>query len=311
VFAIAMVALLFSGWAVVFAQSFVQLPEEETGIGKCDMLQHIAYIHIPKTAGVSLLDALQQSGAQVCKGGTGSEELVGEVCDCYTRKNCQSESEIAVMEAKHAQFRDQVRWTGIDGQLVGPPGVENDGPGCTAWASTIREPESWFYAAVGQWCGNAGAKTRGCKPGLNIHQLQQAGWFKDDKRTNAGVKYYFIGGNLQSRMLGGMLDEDTWALCAIDNYDSMVTGLSILLPSMAQPMSELANTAAWDGIDEFKKNVPWEDVKQFFQEDQALYTKLMSYKTKCAFKTNSPRVATALSQVMEDASAATVDPPLN
>ena len=49
VFAIAMVALLFSGWAVVFAQSFVQLPGEETGIGKCDMPRHIAYIHIPKT----------------------------------------------------------------------------------------------------------------------------------------------------------------------------------------------------------------------------------------------------------------------
>ena len=67
-------------------------------------------------AGVSLLAAMEQAGAQVCKGGTGSEELIGEMCDCYTRNNCARESEIAIMESEYFKFKSEVSVHSRDGK---------------------------------------------------------------------------------------------------------------------------------------------------------------------------------------------------
>ena len=149
--------------------------------------QKVAYIHIPKTGGESLLYSLRQAKAPACNGGT--LLTPNNMCACGKRwyaegfpplarrdnsqAVCGTEAgtEIAVMEQTHNAFFQY--W---DGPVARSP--------CTFWLSTVRDPEDWFYSAVSQWCSNGGRGTQACS-GVTYERLLELGWWASPAMSKA------------------------------------------------------------------------------------------------------------------------------
>ena len=133
----------------------------------------VAYIHIPKVAGSTLLLSLFRAGWPVCNGGTDMFAHSGiTMCSCLGRHACAHASRIAVMEVptRSAFLAALPRW-GNPKQL--------DAAGCILWFSIVRSPESWFYSAVGQTCkrGSVRQFNAECQQNAIFETLLQQGWF--------------------------------------------------------------------------------------------------------------------------------------
>ena len=241
----------------------------------------IAYIHIPKTGGVSMMASLKAANVSTCNAGTALElpldgsiwpEALDRPCGCHSiGPTCVAASDAAVAEEPHAEMRDwlaQANWT----------------RSTSVWAATVRRPRDWFYSAVGQWCRNGrdgspvpeeadnGAQPE-CLADANISTLLDNGWFRGPDCPGR-VKYYFKDPSLQSQMLDGVFGEPNWVLCSIEAREEMYAVLDGLLAD--QPMLQDAHVieGAWSKLDDFRRSVPWEAVKSFYEADDALYARV-------------------------------------
>lgn len=103
----------------------------------------IAVVHVPKAAGVALMHALAQRRVPTCSLGTSAKALQQLVVDGLTlpcsceSDSCMASSNVAVQERSHDEYHSG-GW----------------GRRPTMWLALIRDPEAWFYSAVGQWCSN-------------------------------------------------------------------------------------------------------------------------------------------------------------
>jgi len=264
--------------------------------------QKVAYIHIPKTGGESLLYSLRQAKAPACNGGTLLSP--NNMCACGKRWYAEgfpplarqdnsravcgtgAGTEIAVMEQTHNAFFQY--W---DGPAARSP--------CTFWLSTVRDPEDWFYSAVSQWCSNGGSGTQACS-GVTYERLLELGWWaspamskaisssKEIKYSRAHRtplpacrppltsaqpfgRYYFVHDDLQTTMLDGISAEANWGICTLTHIDRVFSVLPHLLPSRPKILDQHANKNHWAGLASFKKLVPWAKVKKHYAIDQQFY----------------------------------------
>ena len=269
--------------------------------------QKVAYIHIPKTGGESVLYSLKQAGAGLCNGGTKLEP--NDVCQCHKRwyeegfpdlagwnskAVCGSSAEIAVMEQTHESFFNY--WDAQEGHAE-----------CTAWMSTIRDPQEWFYSAVGQWCTRSGAGTPACGPDATYDILRNnLSWWNGQPLANARaydlnhpqLKYYFAHDNLQTTMLGDIFREPNWAICTLNNFVRVLNAVPHLLRSQLQenrvPKHVHQNKQHWEGLPSFKTRVPWGKVKQHYKVDQRFYDDILRHG--CSMRTRDQVLGTVLSK---------------
>lgn len=253
----------------------------------------IAYIHVPKAAGVSLFAALDGTSVPVCNHGTSLRDmgLHHEPCQCT---ECGARSHVAVAEQTHAWMRHTL----FDEQGWG---------GCAVWAALVREPREWFYSAVGQWCAGLGGQQHhpACETDsgrfANVSQLRSWGFFEKNgagvefshRRLQPGeVKYYFQAPNLQSLMLGGALQEPDHIVCALPQRARLLEAIRGLVGG-APPLAAdaHANEAHWDRIDEWRAAVPWSDVEEFYREDQRLWDRVSNAPGGCVLTATRSRLA--------------------
>jgi len=223
----------------------------------------VLYVHVPKTAGESLIYASANASANVCTYGTHlpRDEFPFELCTCYS--NCSEESDFAIIEPGPDRYFDSYKNQTLMAGWHKP-----------VWVSLIREPEDWFYSAVGQWCAGGGEDTAPCQPEANLSTLLATGWF-DKNASEPPVKYYFHGGNLQVRALGKIAKQPNYIVCAMPKRNVLIHMISALLAGHPdiKPDTEV-NVVHWPDVDEFRERIPWRDVKQHFAKDQQLYDEI-------------------------------------
>lgn len=268
--------------------------------GKRGKEQRVAYIHVPKTGGESLLYSLQAAHVPSCNGGTAMHP--NKMPACHRRWFDEGfpeldyswgapigklgvsgpNAEIAVMEQTHDAFENY--WLG------------ERNPDCLFWLSTIRDPEGWFYSAVSQWCTNFGGGSAACRlEGLSYEKLLEMGWWSGDRIKTANVnptrprghanlpflKYYFLHDNLQTAMLkpgagmgtdAGIFGRANWGVCDLKHFNRVFGLLPRLLPTHPKKLEDLhAHKTEWWALAQWKKKVPWSAVQAHYQVDQNFY----------------------------------------
>ena len=230
----------------------------------------VAMIHIPKTAGSSIAEALWAGRHHACASYTGNLSL----CNCKDTR-CRSVAKVAVVEAPHRMVK----------ALLGPMRRE------WLWVSIIRRPEDWFYSAVGQWCAGRGAGRLPCQPGADVATLRKASWFDPnagrDRQASGeekdGVKYYFFGPNIQTHFLSSVFLEDAWIVGTLEHsLETVVEAIrGTALESPDQFALRHSNSAHWPSLASFKQRVPWPSVRRYFAVDEAFYEHVVEQEGSC------------------------------
>jgi hypothetical protein len=207
-----------------------------------------------------------------------------------------------LIEAPHFFAKDVVRPIADKGPFV--------------YISVIRNPEDWFYSAVGQWCAGRGSGTKGghrprgaqiipCRSeAISLHTLRVAGWFEPLAKPKSyqefgeehdGVKYYFYSSNLQTKMLGEIFLEKNWIVCNLHSMEVAVEAMSMI--SAGEMIGEMprVNSMHWNKIQNFKAKVPWDQIKSFYVTDQALYEHV-ERKGGCLGHVQDPRMKVAMGE---------------
>ena len=96
----------------------------------------IAYVHVPKAAGIALTKMILAAKWPVCGLGDTSEAR----CSCVHSSSCARAAQVVVGEMSHLMLRDLV---------VRPRQWSSE---CTVWFALVRDPRSWFYSAAREWC---------------------------------------------------------------------------------------------------------------------------------------------------------------
>jgi len=265
-----------------------------------------AYLHLPKTGGSSVGWALARAHAPACKLGTGNIPLcpcVGaslyasnssaamvngsalySAAACKKRKEWLSSSKAAVMEMSFPQISGVIR-----------------DPSEWVWLASIRAPSAWFYSAVGHMCvfyahrrdpmsfGNA----TGCSRNATMHELLARHWFEPTSEPR-GIHYYFHHANVQSRMLEDFFATPNWLLCDISKLQVLAAVVASTVGA-ALPLHR-DNSAAWHGLSDFQRRVPWSDVQYNYLVDEALHASVMQ-KGGCLGHALSPTIKVALNKV--------------
>merc|ERR1712048_1178534 len=131
-----------------------------------------------------------------------------------------------------------------------------------------------------------GNKTLPCRMrGPDLATLKRVGWFDPNTRGNFPVKYYFHGDNLQIQMLGNIMQQPNYVVCAMPQRNTLLLLISAMLPGHFHiPADVHANEAHWPSVGEFRQNIPWEQVKEHYTEDKKLYDSLVS--DGCSYSEN-------------------------
>ena len=258
---------------------------DDSAAGRCN-ISRIAYVHVPKSGGVSLFLSLDAAEVATCNHGTGLSGFAfrhARPCEC-TKAACMRSSRVAVMEQTHGWMRRRLFPT------------EGGGWGrCAVWMATVREPSEWFYSAVGQWCaGPWGRNQPPCQPRANVSTLLAFGFFGQGNQLQQGQeaekgvpevgvperdvlgqpKYYFRGPDLQSQMVSGVMHEADHLVCALPDRDRILDAMGKLLPRSPTLSAATANEAHWPGLDDFRRRVPWSSVRDRYAADERLYERL-------------------------------------
>ena len=212
----------------------------------------VAYVHIPKTGGSSLLAYFSDTRGPAC-----NFETVGNfrrLCNCRDPR-CRDKTAIAIMETTHVQMKNYLKGSKM------------------LWVAVIRQPERWFYSAVAQWCGNGGRGTKGCQGDATLETLLEAHWFEPLTEPRS-VKKYFWHANFQSRTLGDFFEEESWLVCALETgLDVALTAISLALG--LEPIHlKHANQNHWPKLPAFRLAVPWPIVASYYQVDMALWHRI-------------------------------------
>lgn len=221
-------------------------------------------MHIPNNSDVTLFHALSSSQVPTCNlevslGGLGALQNDGLKlpCDCQN-ENCMRASNVAVQERSH----DNYHLGGWADSTV-------------AWFAMLRDPETWFYSAVAQWCGDgpgsgAGRQEPECGHDVSVALLHRRGWFTTKAIPTAE---YFRGPNPQ-RAMANFTGERCWALCSVENFGDALALLEHALPwhtSDSSPRPEHMHAGVWPGKALFQQRVPWHRVRHYYAVDVDTY----------------------------------------
>jgi hypothetical protein len=239
--------------------------------------ERIAFIHIPKTGGSAVIETLVKAGLPVCQGGTKLMRL--HACSCF--KECAQWSTVAVMEIGHNEFLHSLMW----------PSALKAAASRVMWLSIVREPESWFYSAVGQLCvrGHVLWNTSSCKPNATLETLLSDNWFSEK-----APKYYWQHANLQTTMLSDLSLEHNWAVCALPQLPLAMTAVSRIMNWTQVPTLLKTNEQNWEMLPAFKRRIPWELVRSFYVVDEAFYARVAP--ARCLFSTRDASVRALLQE---------------
>ena len=119
-------------------------------------------VHVPKTGGLSVLSSLASAGVNTCVWGSGFEY---SNCSCKghqvrnSDERCEHVAEAAVVETPYREAKHL---------------LHNDTKP-SLFLTIVRDPKSWFYSALGQWCGNLGKDDPGCQENATLRDIGH--WF--------------------------------------------------------------------------------------------------------------------------------------
>lgn len=259
----------------------------------------VAYLHIPKCGGTSVLHALSGADVAACNVVTGGSQL----CPCVAERSIPERSvgclrRVSVIVGEQPFFRmKRIVKTQLRHQWL--------------WMATVREPRGWFFSALAQWCTHTrdGSRSPRCRPGTTAAQLLRAGWYSPDgSRRQWGLAHrnmtdppisYFSGANLQSEWLGNIFLEQNWVICSLDRLNSSVAAISRLLGSNlrddanhAHARRPLLQTLHRHGLKQWRprsaleESVDWGELRQFHLLDEGLYHQV--HGAGCLAHTSSP-----------------------
>ena len=218
---------------------------------------------------MALFDTLGRAHVPTCNIGTrlsttnGTSMLSeGTPLPCWcSAPACMNQSVIALQEKsyKHFYFHPSSSWHR-----------------CLVWFALLREPESWFYSAVSQWCAGVGHEQPECGPSVTVALLRERGWFTAAHARE--VKYYFHTPNLQLSMVKGFEKESCSALCLASHFESALALLARALPGqpMLRPPPSTVHARTWHGIDRFREAVPFREIAAHYELDTELHARIAS-----------------------------------
>jgi len=212
------------------------------------------YVHVPKVAGESLIQAASDGNVPTCTSGTGLGGLhlrAGWACSC--KSPCSEEKTLAIREELFQNIHMGNTWQD------------------PVWVALVRDPETWFYSAVGQFCAGMGRDTLPCKSDpVDLQTLLESGWF--NPKGGPSVNYYFHGDNLQLQMLGNIREQPKHVICSIENRNTLLHMMSNMsLGSIELKANIQVNVAHWPPIEMFRQNIPWDQVKGHYTKDTEFY----------------------------------------
>jgi hypothetical protein len=241
-----------------------------------------AYLHLPKTAGSSIGHALQRVGnVTACKTVTGNiplclcvgarKGLYQPAAVCHTRDKWLPQSRVAVMEQSFTDASQAVN--------LSAPGTR------WLWLAAMRQPEDWFYSAIGHWCSHYGkvasaTDRAGCHPNVTMQTLLHAGWLGRQR-----PKPYYFQPSLQSRMLTDFFTGEHWLFCDFSQQALLWQVVAQAIGSHG-PVPHV-NVAKWTHLTRFRARVPWSEVQRYFLEDEALHSRV---KGTCFARTADPQL---------------------
>jgi hypothetical protein len=257
----------------------------------------VGYVHISKAGGTSVLRALDNAGSAACNVMTAG---VPSICPCvgaHAQSDCLRRVAVVAGERPFVELK----------RMVKPASAVN-----WLWAATVREPRSWFYSAVAQWCTatNAGRSSKRCRRGTTAADLLAASWFAPSPRparssNHTEVDYflpYFWTDNFQTHWLGSVFLEEHWLVCSLERLNTTIAAIDAVLRS-AEIAAEIAAEGTpdqperqqkherkasqplkythshrtpdrWRQATRIEETVRWEELRRFALLDEGLYMRV-------------------------------------
>lgn len=234
----------------------------------------VAYVHIPKTGGTSIGRALARAGVAACVVMTSSTGLQGCGSTFTSRLMRMQQTRVIIAERPYVDVQRYVQPTGHNKWL---------------FVAVVREPRSWFYSAVAQWCLGTGVGRRSlrCQEGTTVHDLLRAGWFKplqprrlhrprnDSDPSRDGYLPYFALANEQSNHLGAIWHEPNFLICSIERISSIASALGEVLEGNQHLLARRHDhqlTVRWSRSAAYQRSVEWDELRRYYLLDAGLHS---------------------------------------
>ena len=243
-------------------------------------------LHVPKTGGLSMLASLAAAGVPACVWGSGFE---------FTNCSCRGHKQRSNATDGERPCARRARAAVIEAPLVEARRVLGASPEPTLYLAVVRDPRSWFYSSMGQWCaGPGGPGDRGC--GANATARDVAHWFtrrracRDAEPHKCAHAKYYQHANLQSWFLEGVFMERNFAVCAMERAYATVRELlatAVRNGSDAEPAALRAahtNANRWPGLATVRDRLPFRHVAPFYFVDAAMHERLASQPGGCLIR---------------------------
>lgn len=259
----------------------------------CAGAWRIAFIHIPKCGGTSVIDAFSRNRAihhWACEK-HGLLPPHGKPCPCDLPR-CAASARLWAGEMPFAHFRRLAD--------SAPAAVRE----CTLYLATVRQPRSWFYSARDWMCSHH--QNAACRQNATASDMRSLGAFRptdpltewsgfEHHGTRPGggpapfIKYFFKHANLQSQMLGDVFFEQNHVVCPLNELSSTI---GRLLPAVLLRPGEPPPAANWTIHRENRgrkrragqhavEAPPWAQVARFYALDEALYQRVSAHAGGC------------------------------
>jgi len=229
----------------------------------------LPYLHLAKTGGSSVGQALAHAHASACKIHTSHIHLP----ECDKGRRSLAAYRVAIVEGAHRYARQKLLVDGLRRLRDVQSTLNSSDAAPRLWLSAVRRPEDWFYSAIGHWCSYSGhapqaqSHSVACKPYSNNFSL---GTLRSAKLFSiAAPSYYFRSGDFQTGALRGFFEERTWLLCALPQLGFLARVLAHVLQ---RPVSlRHDNVATWHHRAAFKRAVPWSALRRLYARDEQFY----------------------------------------
>ena len=265
----------------------------------CSGRWRVAFLHIPKCGGTTILTSLKKSSVfgRACdlhSFGTFTKfPAQSGVCSC-ANQTCIANARFVSAELPFSHFRQLVAHAPV-------AAVE-----CTLYLSVVRQPRSWFESALSFFCNTPFGRNKNtaCVKNTSAQLMRTRGAFhptdptsdwNGDYRGFDSPKYFFRHANLQSTMLGDIYFEANWIICPLERLSDAVERLMPLVIASASKApgswrvtvanQRSARTRA------YTEGVAWSEVARFYALDDALYRRMAG---ACVGNIEEPQLAETL-----------------
>lgn len=238
----------------------------------------VAYVHIPKTGGMSIGKALAAARAPACNVQTAGVPLCPCLCSpCFERSlavaaECPSTTVAPRIENTAKEF-PRNKWL---------------------WVAIVRTPRDWFFSAMSQWCRStkAGRSSPRCRGNTTAADLVRAGWFNNpttrflrmerSKRRELLASdaldlslRYFEAPNEQTAYLGkAFFRQQHYLVCSLWRITSVGRTLGAVLNSTLV-VHHAHRTHSEPLIERWRESVRWDELRsRFYASDDTLYKRV-------------------------------------